>query len=287
MSNPQTSPLIQSPSRCIDTLRLSDRDRALLLAHMERQLVRQGAADQRDHRRYRYQVSNGLGVEVRQNGSSPVAFAVWPRNLSASGVCFLHGGFLYDNTPVTIALTTMDGKPRTIDGRVARCRHVSGKVHEIGVLFDEAIKLERFVDMGAEHEIVPGAQKLGGTLAHLDTDDDNRRLIQTMLEHLGAAYGGYESSESLLGRVARGRPTILLVDESSAEPNLKELIGDLRLRKYHGPIAVLTPERNTRHHRQLRRVGASHVMVTPLTTQELAELLLRHLNKTPGIAGAA
>ena len=44
-----------------------------------------------------------------------------------------HGQFVHAQTDCTIHLKTLDGKLVGARGRVVRCRHVVGRVHEIGV----------------------------------------------------------------------------------------------------------------------------------------------------------
>jgi hypothetical protein len=70
-------------------------------------------------------------------------FIVPTRNVSRSGVAFLHQEGLPLETACKVRLELVKGGRLDIRGRVARCRQVYGKTHEIGVAFHEPIDVSR------------------------------------------------------------------------------------------------------------------------------------------------
>lgn len=71
--------------------------------------------------------------------SSPLHYVVHLRNVSAEGVAFLHTGMLHRDTSCVLLVLQRDGALLRASGRVARCRHVSGMVYEVGLRFEKPI----------------------------------------------------------------------------------------------------------------------------------------------------
>lgn len=78
-------------------------------------------------------------------GGNVGAFLVMIRNLSAGGLAIVHGGYLHVGTECRILLATIEGQKTVLPGKVRRCRHIKGSLHEIGLEFSKAIVPEDFV----------------------------------------------------------------------------------------------------------------------------------------------
>jgi hypothetical protein len=63
------------------------------------------------------------------------SFQVPTRNLSASGLAFLHKQMLPIRQRLRIEIPMIDERILKVLAEVVRCRHVQGMVHEIGVRF--------------------------------------------------------------------------------------------------------------------------------------------------------
>lgn len=74
------------------------------------------------------------------------AYKVRPLNISSTGVGFLHGAFVYPGTVCSLIARDLGGVPRQLTGHVVRCRLIQGRVHEVGVRFDEPIDLTELVE---------------------------------------------------------------------------------------------------------------------------------------------
>ncbi|MEW6251125.1 MAG: PilZ domain-containing protein [Planctomycetota bacterium] len=137
---------MRSQDHSIDALRISQAEEQAVLAALERSPRTAGDRDARTSPRYCYQVAGGVVVTVERAEAS---FIVRPRNLSAGGISFLHGSFLYPGARCALALPTRAGERVALAGRIVRCRCVRGRVHEVGVAFDQPIEVERYVDTQA------------------------------------------------------------------------------------------------------------------------------------------
>ena len=143
---------------CVDSLRLSDEEQRFILDELDRVIRAPPRRKLRQDLRYRYVVREGLLVEVEGATSR---FIVRPRNLSAGGSSFLHGTFLYPGAACVVSLRATDGRSVHVAGRIVRCRCVHGRVHEIGVRFQERIDVGQFVVLGRARLKEPGAYEPG------------------------------------------------------------------------------------------------------------------------------
>jgi CheY-like chemotaxis protein len=132
------------PGDLVDTLRLSHRQYEQVLRQIDAAQSRHAQADGRATPRLPF-IGHPIVAQITQPGGSVANFLVWPRNLSATGLGFFHGSFLYTGSPCTSMLRRNDGAVSRLDGKIARCRHLAGKMHEVGVAFDHAIEVERFL----------------------------------------------------------------------------------------------------------------------------------------------
>lgn len=86
-----------------------------------------------------------MPVVVLQPGKIVSPFVVLMRNVSAGGLSFIHGGYLHTGTACRVLLAKLEGEKVVLTGKVRRCRHIQGNLHEIGLEFESAIVPEDFV----------------------------------------------------------------------------------------------------------------------------------------------
>lgn len=72
------------------------------------------------------------------------------RNLSRGGVGILHAAYMHVGTSCQVHLPRSGRPDATVPGVVVRCRHVGGRVHEIGVKFHELIDPKDYVSATPE-----------------------------------------------------------------------------------------------------------------------------------------
>lgn len=66
-------------------------------------------------------------------------------DISASGMGFLHGAYVYPDTRLELLLKHSQDGWKKISGKVVRCDYFRNMVHQIGVLFDEEHNLEDYL----------------------------------------------------------------------------------------------------------------------------------------------
>lgn len=108
--------------------------------------------ERRKYERIRYRCLN-VALIIREVGHD-VAFMVVTRNLSRGGVSLLHRHAMSPGQPCTVVFPMRDGPKQVfVTGRTARCRHVRGLLHEVGIRFDKPITeshLKRILERGRD-----------------------------------------------------------------------------------------------------------------------------------------
>jgi hypothetical protein len=75
-------------------------------------------------------------VEVLNiRGEVLFGFCVPTRNISATGIAFLHKQMLTPGAKLHVDIPLLDERSIKVCARVMRCRHITGMVHEVGVEF--------------------------------------------------------------------------------------------------------------------------------------------------------
>ena len=145
-----------------NTVRISDDERRRLLDELDEvQAVASKDVDpddsRRQDRRFTYRPGH-ISIAVEQPRGGTTFLSVSPRNISAGGVAFLHGGFLYTGSRCTLQLGLQLEETVEIAGEIVNCRHIQGLLHEVSVKFDRAIDPSLFVRIDESQEAAPSEQ---------------------------------------------------------------------------------------------------------------------------------
>ena len=92
--------------------------------------------ERRTTRRSRYRVMAKIGY-LPAGGEREMMFEVKTRNLSRTGVSFVHRTLIYPGQGVDVHLPLPDKSVRKLKGRVVRVRAAGTGLYEIGVEFTE------------------------------------------------------------------------------------------------------------------------------------------------------
>ena len=132
-------------NKAVVAFRVSDKQIKAIRQQLERAALEgQKMVNMRRHRRLSYDRTPRFFVEMQHPGGTNVTYVVELRNISSTGVGFLHGAFAYDKAPCNVILRNLQNQWVRVPGSVARCRMIQGKIHEVGVKFDEPIEVSQF-----------------------------------------------------------------------------------------------------------------------------------------------
>ncbi len=145
-----------------NTVRISDLERRRLLDELD--CVQAAASEdvgpddnRRQDDRFTYRPGH-ISIAVEQPRGGTTFLSVSPRNISAGGVAFLHGGFLHTGSRCTLRLGPQHKETKGITGEIVNCRHVQGLLHEVSVKFDRAIDPSLFVQIDESQDAAPSEQ---------------------------------------------------------------------------------------------------------------------------------
>jgi hypothetical protein len=143
-----------SKSQAQDILRLKPQETALILKRIEAGTKDIAQMDRREAPRMPYRQAPRVAIIVESEQVGKRTFALIPRNISRTGMSLLHGKFMYAGTACVAGLKALDGQLVPVRASVVWCRLVTGRIHEIGLRFEEPIEIEDFVPSGEDPEPV-------------------------------------------------------------------------------------------------------------------------------------
>jgi len=205
------------------------------------------------------------------------------RNVSATGISILHCGFVYPNTPCTLAIPTLWGEVEKIEARVKRCRLVQGRVHELGIEFDHHVDTRCFVanastDITQEPDSVECHAQ--GTVMLLDDQEPEHMLFKHHLRQSQLSVLGAKTTEEAL-RLLDSTPIHLFVCDLMLSPEDGSGLEAMRLAResgYTGPILIMTAHASADDVRTAREQGICGVLLKPYTRGKLFTVLNQHLS---------
>ncbi|MEM6391921.1 MAG: hypothetical protein AAF797_04040 [Planctomycetota bacterium] len=132
----------------IDTLRIGDAEWMTLVSHLDRasakiRVTEETRTDERIP--YRNLSSVLLAVAPPDPKDEWSRFKVRPRDISTGGFGFLHGSYLHTGSPCLAVLGAHGRGLVTVRGTIARCEFLRGKLHQVGIRFDQPIDVEPFL----------------------------------------------------------------------------------------------------------------------------------------------
>jgi len=271
-----------------DLIRMSDAGRRELLNRVEIDGAEAGEArgkdqqDKRRDRRWSYR-DRSIAVAVEHLAGGVSRYLTTPRNISAGGLAFLHGGYLHKGSKCRVDLVRLDGKTVSLVGHVAACRHVEGTVHEIGLKFDQIVDPAQFVRMPGdesrqdEHQseqVSFEVPNLNDDILYVADSKEELKLLGHQLRSTGINLST-ATTPNEAKRLVKAKPfDIVLCDHHLKGYDGIDLIKSLREHGFKGPIALVINEAEADLAAQAKTVGASQVLVKPYTPERLMELMV-------------
>ncbi|MEM6391923.1 MAG: PilZ domain-containing protein [Planctomycetota bacterium] len=140
----------EESGKYIDTLRISDAEWRQLANDLDREAADANYAAEREFERVPYRNMVQAVCEIDHPGGNRVRFVVRTRDLSASGVGFFHGQYLHVGSRCSMFLTCANKGPQRLTGTVRRCEYITGRIHQIGIEFDQLIEPSDYLLYGGD-----------------------------------------------------------------------------------------------------------------------------------------
>ena len=270
-----------------DTLRMPQKDIERILAEIDR-TSRIGNS----RRRMRRRTMSGQKLVVVVMGTNNVRKSIVAvgRNLSATGLGFMCGGYMHSGQRCVVALRDLQGRSRGLPGTIMRCGHIKGHLHDIGVRFDDAIKPEDFIEMEGDdvfniENVDP--DELEGRVLVVEDSRAEQRLIAHHLKGTRLALDFV--SDGAAGLQSLGdQPDLVVVDQHLPDTTGTEWIVSARSQGLTHPIVMLASDESAELRKEARAAGADAVIYKPVTKQNLvqaiAEFLIGECSSQPQVS---
>lgn len=251
-----------------------------LLDRLTQQEKANADLSRRHAQRFAYHQQANIVVTIFHNDSSQVRYAVVARNLSESGLAFLHGGYIHVGTQCVAALETTARQWVRVVGKVVRCRHVEGNVHEVGINFRDKLQLSNFLSGAAEEPqerqtLVP---RLVGRTLYVDDSPDDRDLMRFLLDRIGVKAITTASADEAIALIESKVPMdVLLIDHEHGGINGLALLQAVRQRGIELPVVIITADDSAALHRDALNAGCEAVLSKPVQLDQIASIMLQFL----------
>ncbi len=263
----------------VDSLRMSEKDQQGILESLNGRATGYQSNENRGEDRLTYS-ARGVLVQMRHPGGSVATYMVRPRNLSRGGIAFLHGSFCYTGTACTLTLRTLENETSRVRGKVVRCTHVDGNVHEVAVQFEESIEVYQFVQqvrVGAAACESRELPKLRGNVLFADKCIDDRELFTFLGQSLGLTVESVEDADSALQVSQFKKFELIVVDQSAASIGEETLLGKLKESGWSGQAVAVTTDDNDDEIQKMRNDGFAEVLTKPFDMDDVLQVLGRFL----------
>ncbi|MCA9271732.1 MAG: response regulator [Phycisphaerales bacterium] len=228
-----------------------------------------------------------IDVCLQEHGTFQRCMVMATRNVSNGGIAVLHSSYMYPGSKCTIALPSRNGQdkePIIMSGRIARCVHREGMVHEIGIKFDEPIDASRFVaklmPMHAGSEVARAA-KLTGTVLQIDASPVDRRLIEyylsvTKIKLITA--GTFAEAKKL----STGPIDLILSDMLMPDGKVQDYVRWLRNQCNTTPVTLHTATPMAQVRQQMQTMEVQGLLTKPVERGALLAAMIEFLSAPKG-----
>lgn len=268
----------------IETLRISTKDKQKLVEYIE-QTSRKTVDNDRRNLRVDFHGRKVL-VEITNNHGQRVQHTVLPRNLSRRGLAFVHGRFVYPESRCKVTLPMQNGKWTSVEGCIRNCRHVTGIIHEISIVFDEALDLTDFVrltasqqerhrteksqDMDPDNDL--DANTVGRALV-IDDMATDRKLYKLWLSKLNMASNEASGVTTTLEQMGHSQFDLIMINLELGEESGVELLMHIRGGGYERPIIATSAIENDEVRKMALASGATDMLTKPFTIEQLRDMV--------------
>lgn len=267
-------------SEFITHVRMTAHQRSELLCRLDESPGMGRAIDRRRQERIEYRVPD-IAVVVQHPGGGAGKFLVHARNISAGGMAFIHGGYIHPGSDCRVALTRRDGRPLTVAGVIAHCRHLEGPHHEVGIRFRKEIDptdvMPPVVEDDDEGEADSGLPALQGHVLIVEKSTFERRLLTRCLAGTGLELTEVETTGAALDEMRRHSFQLVLCDVSPDGDAPARMIKQMRDMDFKGPIILVTAENDITRLTSAREAGANEIIGKPYTANSIVSLVAKWL----------
>lgn len=211
-------------------------------------------------------------------------FRVAARNLSNSGMSLLHNSYIHPGTECEVELpSNTPGAGRAalaVGGRVMRCTHIQGIVHEVGIRFTNPIDARMFLSldkMPAYYSLeMIDPTKIEGSLLHVDDSALDRRLFAHYLADTKVIIKQAESVEDAKNK-ARETYDLIVLDQRLPDGDGVSFVQWMRDHGILTPVIVLTADASNETHKRFVEAEINGLLTKPVDKGTLLRAISEYM----------
>ncbi|MBX3363860.1 MAG: response regulator [Phycisphaeraceae bacterium] len=263
------------------------RGRALesLLNELDDQVDRSGAY--RKFHRWPHRLER-VFIKIRQPGGQDTVIRVVCRNISQGGMAILHNSFIHPGSRCAVILPHLTQGPTPVLGKIVRCQHRRGLIHELGISFETPINIRDYIPregvpaLFALERVDPA--QLEGCLVVVDPDDLDLRVIQHFLRlsrvRLRHARNAMQAVE-----MVRDGCDLILVNQQLGDTSGIDVIAQLKAERMNLPVVMYASDVSKASMAESESAGVDALLAKPLTQdtflRTLGDFLLNERDGRP------
>ncbi|MGP1346772.1 MAG: response regulator [Phycisphaerales bacterium] len=252
-----------------NTLRLSSRDIQRVLEDLERRSLNDQAGIHRESRRWIMRTQRVIVTVVREMNQR-MHFVVAPRNLSRGGMAFLSGNYLHVGSKCFVTLRSFRGKGMVVPATVRRCQHLAGRLHDVGVEFDDRVDPQNFL-IETNGQYMFNAEKvevadLEGMVLVVSAEPFEQRLIGHYFSDSNIDLVFASSGEQAM-QMLDLNPDLAFVDIDLPDQSGFEFVASARERGFTAPVLLLSAEESDKMRGIAFDEGANEILFKPVSPE--------------------
>jgi CheY-like chemotaxis protein len=226
-----------------------------------------------------------IQVTLTHPGGSQVDVQMACRNLSQTGASLLHAAFVHTDTPCVCSLPHPERGRVQVEGRVVRCQHRGGVIHELGVQFDKPIDLRSFVCPDPLSQLfateVVEAEMLEGRLLHVEPNEHDANLVRHLLRNTSVRVVMRQTVPEAIEEAHKG-VDLILSDFTIGGISGAEFAVQLRSENIAKPLLFLTHDISLRVVNAVKGRMAQAMIRKPVSEATLLPALAEFLRRDTG-----
>lgn len=223
-----------------------------------------------------------IPVLIEQPGGTQLALRLCCRNISRGGMSLFHNAFIHEGSKCMVRLPHPTHGDLDVRGKVVRCKHRGGVVHEIGIKFGVPIDAKQFVSVGGDTEFFSlekvNAEKLAGSLLLVEPEKNDHKLFEHFMRRTRVRVRSADSLKEAMAALKEPVDVVVVNFELPDGTGL-DLMNQMRGAGMHTPVLMLTPDASRETRMELSALRCDGLLTKPLTYDRVVRAIAEFMGQ--------
>lgn len=255
-----------------NTLGLGERELDALVSRLDKAAPATNDVAGREFSRWTFK-HESVPVTILQPGGSSVRTRMACRNLSQGGIGLLHRSYVHVGTECYVVLPHPDSGIFEVRGRVVRCIHFTGMVHEIGVSFEHEIPVREIMRPHPMQEIFAiehvDPATLVGSMLLVDESELDANLVRHFMRETSVAIKHASNTADAARELRPGVGIVLCGSRCWGEQGGELAVRVSALGEDAPPVIIASADRSETTYRAVSHRGVKGFLAKPYTQDSL------------------